>query len=253
MSPKKKKRKVEASSERKPEPKLKEKKESEDELPPIFRSLPKAVLEVASKIGLRTNVSRNEIDQFVAAATNEKADVGVLTYSCKKTQEKVIEYGKVKREKFHKLRKRRKKSEKLNSKERKKLFKIDKNSDLRFDTFKEINEVWQAYMSKVVGDIKSDQDQLKLLRADYHGADIEVFSAKNPALVGLKGIIVQETKLTFKIINETDKMCVIPKVGTVFAFKLNGNLYKLNGSCINFNPHHRSRIKVKCRKFTEEF
>lgn len=207
MAPKKKKLKTGSQvSSQKSGSKLNVSKVNEDEVPLIFRSLPKEVLDVASKIGLRTNVSREEIDTFVSSNTKDTGtDIGLLSYPCKTSINDIVEYGKVKRDKKHRL-KKRKKLVKLSSKERKILFKVDKNSELRFDTFKDIHEVWEGYMSKITGDMRSEQDQLKLVRADYHGAHLSVFSSKNPALVGLSGIVVQETKLTFKIINESDKI-----------------------------------------------
>lgn len=42
----------------------------------------------------------------------------------------------------------------------------------------------------------------KLLKADYHGSIIEVTKTKCPSLLGQKGIMLQETKNTWKIIRE---------------------------------------------------
>ena len=40
----------------------------------------------------------------------------------------------------------------------------------------------------------------QLLKSDFHGAEIEVTKSKCYSLVGLKGIVIQETFSTFKII-----------------------------------------------------
>lgn len=43
-----------------------------------------------------------------------------------------------------------------------------------------------------------------LLRADFHGCMVKVTQSKCPSYVGVCGIIIQDTKETFKIINSKD-------------------------------------------------
>jgi len=42
--------------------------------------------------------------------------------------------------------------------------------------------------------------ETKLLKADFHGALLTVTKAKSPSLVGLTGLVLLETKNTFKLI-----------------------------------------------------
>ena len=42
----------------------------------------------------------------------------------------------------------------------------------------------------------------RLMKADYHGAKVTVVRSKCPSLVGIEGIIVQDTKCTFRILSE---------------------------------------------------
>lgn len=51
-------------------------------------------------------------------------------------------------------------------------------------------------------DINSTESQEILLRADYHGCLVKVIQSKCPSYVGVIGIIMQDTKETFKIINK---------------------------------------------------
>lgn len=39
----------------------------------------------------------------------------------------------------------------------------------------------------------------QLIKADFHGAKISVVKSKCPSLVGINGIVVQDTKNTFKV------------------------------------------------------
>ena len=47
---------------------------------------------------------------------------------------------------------------------------------------------------------------MKLLKADYHGCMITVRKTKCPSLLGLSGIVLMETKNTFKIISKDNKV-----------------------------------------------
>ena len=108
----------------------------------------------------------------------------------------------------------------LNGKQRKRLFALDsKNIALKYKVFQQVHRLWRQYMIEmirklspptealsVVKSFKSivDQGNLtnSLIKADYHGAKFLVTRSKNPTLIGQKGIVVQETRNTFVIINE---------------------------------------------------
>ncbi|PLW11771.1 hypothetical protein PCANC_23204 [Puccinia coronata f. sp. avenae] len=62
--------------------------------------------------------------------------------------------------------------------------------------------------------------QSKLLKADYHGAFMVVHKAKNPSLVDLQGIVIQESEQTFKLIQVDNKIKTIPKAHTIFQISL---------------------------------
>lgn len=46
----------------------------------------------------------------------------------------------------------------------------------------------------------------KLVSADYHGAEVEVVRSRCPGRVGVKGIVVRDTKFTFVVVTEKDEM-----------------------------------------------
>ena len=103
--------------------------------------------------------------------------------------------------------------------------------------------------------MKNPADLIKLVKCDYHGACVTITSAKNCSLVGLTGIIIQETKLTLRLVDENNNVLVVPKSGCVFAFEspLDGRIFKVAGSHISLSPVLRSRVKLKSRKKGDEF
>ncbi|POW14501.1 hypothetical protein PSTT_02940, partial [Puccinia striiformis] len=74
--------------------------------------------------------------------------------------------------------------------------------------------------------------QAKLLKADYHELIIvtncfclyshkkTVTQAKNPSLVDLQGIVIQESEQTFKVIQANNEVKTIPKAHTIFQISL---------------------------------
>lgn len=68
------------------------------------------------------------------------------------------------------------------------------------------------------------QVTLALYRADYHGAKLEVIRSKCASLCGIKGIILMDTKNTFKLIGQDNvirsKFFFPPSVEIIVAFCL---------------------------------
>ncbi|GAA5920402.1 hypothetical protein JCM6882_003265 [Rhodosporidiobolus microsporus] len=58
--------------------------------------------------------------------------------------------------------------------------------------------------------------QTKLVKAEFVGCSLSVKRAKNPSLVGLSGIVLQETQGTFKVVTPKSEIKVLPKQGSVF-------------------------------------
>lgn len=165
----------------------------------VYCKLPPEVTRIAERIGLVTNVSGADINQFLTdhLESGSPSDIANQAYNLKKLSEKTKIEG-AKRHVKQEIVKGPK--DKLTSKERKKLFDIKGSKQFQFETFVQMNQLWNGYIETIISDIKSPADELKLVRADYHGALFVVSAARNPALIGLKGIVVQETKNTFRIL-----------------------------------------------------
>ncbi|GAA5895395.1 RNase P/RNase MRP complex subunit [Sporobolomyces salmoneus] len=62
--------------------------------------------------------------------------------------------------------------------------------------------------------------QTKLVKAEFVGCILSVKRAKNPSLVGLQGIVLQETQGTFKIVTPKSQVKVLPKQNSIFTIVL---------------------------------
>ncbi len=56
----------------------------------------------------------------------------------------------------------------------------------------------------------------KLAAADFHGALVEVSRSRCPSRVGIRGIVVKDTRFVFELVTPRDQVKVVPKEGTVF-------------------------------------
>jgi len=111
-----------------------------------------------------------------------------------------------------------------------------RREEARWDAFVPLHRLWLGYMSELLGlttvDTLGEETahamkaampsaagmHAKLVKADFHGSIMTTRRSKNASLVGVSGIIVQETENTFKVVTRKDKLKVLPKQGSVFAF-----------------------------------
>lgn len=68
-----------------------------------------------------------------------------------------------------------------------------------------MNKANYLYFSSTTG---ANQDQLhqRLAKADYHGCLLIVKRSRCPSYIGMSGLVIMETKNTFQIICEDDKL-----------------------------------------------
>jgi ribonuclease P protein subunit POP4 len=57
----------------------------------------------------------------------------------------------------------------------------------------------------------------KLSKADFTGISVQVLASRNPSLNGIRGIVIEETGATFRLVGEDGKIKVVPKEGTQFG------------------------------------
>ncbi|KAH9972394.1 Rof/RNase P-like protein [Russula compacta] len=121
-----------------------------------------------------------------------------------------------------------------------------REEEARWEAFVPLHRLWMGYMTELLGlatapprenNNNNEKPVLgdaaaaaaaampqaagmhaKLVKADFHGSIMTVRRSRNAALVGASGIVVQETENTFKVVTRKDKLKVLPKQGSVFAF-----------------------------------
>lgn len=92
----------------------------------------------------------------------------------------------------------------------------------KYAIFEPLQRLWIGYMHEVLGPGRPITGLVaaKLASADYHGAKIEVSRSRCASRVGVRGIVVKDTKYTFEVITRTDEIKVLPKEHTVFRFEV---------------------------------
>ena len=85
-------------------------------------------------------------------------------------------------------------------------------------------------------------DRRNLLFSTFIGLAVEIVNSSQRKLIGLKGVIVDETKNLITIEREDGKEVKVPKVSSVFRFSLdNGETIDVPGKSIAFRPHERPK------------
>ncbi|XP_001606462.2 ribonuclease P protein subunit p29 isoform X2 [Nasonia vitripennis] len=129
---------------------------------------------------------------------------------------------------------------------------------LRYADMLPLNSLWLEYMHHMLGieDFTSlptnstnphwENISQRLMKADYHGAKVTITRSKCPSTVGIKGLIIQDTKNTFRLLSEDDVIRTIPKVSCVFHVHLDENVHiEVFGKELCVRPAERSVKKFK--------
>ena len=65
------------------------------------------------------------------------------------------------------------------------------NKDITYEFYLPLHHLWISYMKDLTKNDKTeDSTSLKLMRADYHGAEITVVHSKINSYIGLCGLII---------------------------------------------------------------
>jgi ribonuclease P protein subunit POP4 len=60
----------------------------------------------------------------------------------------------------------------------------------------------------------------KLASADFHGAGVEVVRSGCVSRVGIRGVVIKDSKFAFEIVTPGNRVKLVPKEGTVFRFEV---------------------------------
>ncbi|KAK4249213.1 Rof/RNase P-like protein [Corynascus novoguineensis] len=93
----------------------------------------------------------------------------------------------------------------------------------RYALFEPLHQLWLGYVREVLGhEVYSGGEgaAAKLASADFHGAGVEVVRSGCVSRVGIRGIVVKDSKFAFEIVTRDNKLKLVPKEGTVFRFEV---------------------------------
>lgn len=167
---------------------------------------------------------------------------------------------------------RKQKPRPLSAKEKRQLgiFKL-KEEEIKYDIYKGLNEMWRGYMLEVLGymregevvesawpkQVSAQSHGALLASADFHGAEIQVVRSTDVGKVGIKGIVVRDTKFTFVVVTTKDEVKTLPKKDTVFRYEIllpskdgqdgRNLVFELHGNQFELRPADRANRKFKWR------
>ncbi|SPO03237.1 related to ribonuclease P protein subunit p29 [Cephalotrichum gorgonifer] len=108
----------------------------------------------------------------------------------------------------------------LSARERRRLGLYDVPRDqAKYALFEPLHDLWLGYIREVLGnDIHrgGPETAQKLTSAEFHGAEVEVSRSGCVSRVGVKGIVIKDTRFVFEIITRRNKIKTVPKEGTMF-------------------------------------
>jgi ribonuclease P protein subunit POP4 len=98
----------------------------------------------------------------------------------------------------------------------------------KYEIYEGLHTLWAGYMAEILGlggeggkaFVTPGSAGQQLASADMHGAIVEVVRSRCPSRVGLKGIVVRDTKFTFDVITAKNKVKAVPKEHTMFRFEV---------------------------------
>ncbi|KAK9876374.1 hypothetical protein WA026_012685 [Henosepilachna vigintioctopunctata] len=82
-------------------------------------------------------------------------------------------------------------------------------------------------------------------KCELIGAEVTVIRSKVPSQIGISGVLVLETKMTFQLVTRQSKLRTILKETAVFEFQLDNMKFTVFGKHLLTRPSERSVKKIK--------
>ncbi|XP_053678676.1 ribonuclease P protein subunit p29 [Anopheles nili] len=122
-----------------------------------------------------------------------------------------------------------------------------------------LHKIWCGYFDTIFpsNDVPVETDGrynaivASLLKADYHGAKIKIIRSKQASVVGMKGIVVLDTKGTFKMVSKDNKLRTIPKNDSLFEVIMRDKVVTIFGKHLSVRPAERAVKKTKLFAFPD--
>ncbi|XP_078041958.1 ribonuclease P/MRP subunit POP4 [Augochlora pura] len=137
------------------------------------------------------------------------------------------------------------------------LRKVGCKNDMKYKDLLPLNQLWLNYMQQMLGskffsnvpagptDPNWENVNQQLIKADYHGSEISVVGSRCPSLIGLSGIVIQDTKSTFRICGKDDVIRTIPKDVVLLNIRIKNVNLELFGKDLSVKPIERAIKKLK--------
>jgi ribonuclease P protein subunit POP4 len=95
----------------------------------------------------------------------------------------------------------------------------------KYAIYEPLRKMWVGYIQEVLWDNNpfypvSKETVAKLCSADFHGAELEVARSRCVSRVGVKGIVVKDSKFVFEVITPRNEVKILPKEHTIFRISV---------------------------------
>ncbi|KAK0120881.1 hypothetical protein ONS96_011081 [Cadophora gregata f. sp. sojae] len=96
-------------------------------------------------------------------------------------------------------------------------------SQQKYAIYEPLNRMWIGYIQELLwedGIMRQITPSMatRLCSADFHGAELEVARSRCVSRVGVKGIVVKDSRFVFEVVTKGDGVKILPKEHTVFSF-----------------------------------
>ena len=91
----------------------------------------------------------------------------------------------------------------------------------KYAVFEPLHALWLGYAREILGAELytgggGQGAAARLCSADFHGAVVEVTRSRCPSRVGIRGIVVKDSRFVFEVGTRKNGVKIVPKEGTVF-------------------------------------
>ncbi|XP_071554773.1 ribonuclease P protein subunit p29 [Temnothorax nylanderi] len=138
------------------------------------------------------------------------------------------------------------------------LGRVGNQNQIKYSDLLPLNQLWLQYMREALG-VESftsipknpsspnwENVNLQLMKADFHGARISIDRSRCPSLVGVTGIVIQDTRNTFRVCGTDNVIRTIPKdVVKINIYLDDGVILKAFGRELSIRPAERAVKKFK--------
>ena len=123
-----------------------------------------------------------------------------------------------------------------------------KKEKMIYENLLPLNKMWQEYITELMNNTNNQENILeKMLKADLHGAILNVINSTNKNNIGISGIVLFESRRTFNILTKKNEIKTILKQGCIFETFLECNNMKIliYGENFIYKSAERTKIKFK--------